>query len=186
MPSGIWEGDYMREKCNTCTEPTRRVIGFWDGCDKFTGEPTHGQIYECNSTTCELKQEIDKAAAKSQAEIQIIQQKHLARGIDMQTIDSARINREITMRNLSNAVGISPSLYCDYRACRKEIPQETYQKIVEFLGTRHIPDDFLVKNCRTGQELTGDKRQQAWDVFSGTIDTFLENDDGEDDGEWQA
>lgn len=114
------------EPCKTCNEPTKRVIGHWDGVNG-----THGNIYNCDSKTCPRKIEQDKKAVESKEEIELIRQKHNERNIDMQALDAARIEARITMRDLANFANIPASLYCDYRGCRKEIPQEVYDVLLE-------------------------------------------------------
>ena len=43
------------------------------------------------------------------------------------------------------------------------------------------PDDFQIIHCATGRVIAGEARNELYEIFDRTIDTFLENYDGEDD-----
>lgn len=42
---------FINAKCNTCSEPTKYVTGFWDG---ENGE--HGCLHDCKNTECLVNQ----------------------------------------------------------------------------------------------------------------------------------
>jgi len=122
------------DRCKNYNEPTKYVFGFWDGFDPKTGESTSGYLYNCKSQTCPIRLEEIRVAARDDKEREAIRLKHKARGIDMRALDEARKCNEFNIRDIANHVGISAPLYCDYRECRKEIPQETYDKMKFLLG----------------------------------------------------
>lgn len=39
-------------RCECCEEPTKKVVGFWEGHDSYSGSPRAGAIYSCEDHEC--------------------------------------------------------------------------------------------------------------------------------------
>ena len=58
----------INAKCNDCKEPTKYVVGFFDGRNDI-----HGCLYGCHNEECEIKQIMEASASKDIQEMERIQ-----------------------------------------------------------------------------------------------------------------
>jgi len=109
--------------CQTCTEPTKHAVGFWDG------KNTHGQIYNCNNLSCEVKQETIEEALLLKEEMDKVDRINLANEISMKLIKDKRKELGITIRKMADCLGVSCSEYSNYEQCREALPIEIFDRI---------------------------------------------------------
>jgi len=109
--------------CQTCNDPTRYAIGFWDGAK------SNGRIYNCNNLSCEVKQEnIEKSLAiEEERRTNIIA--NAKSGISMGRVKMQRKSLQITIFKMAKSLGISPSDYSNYEQCRVALPVEMVGRI---------------------------------------------------------
>ena len=117
--------------CQTCTNPTKHAIGFWDG------ENSHGQLFDCHNLDCELKQDRLWAEEMSELEKDEVDRKNLFNEISMKMIKDKRRELQITIMKMSQGLGISPSEYSNYEMCRVALPVEMVDKINEVFKEQH-------------------------------------------------
>jgi len=109
--------------CQTCTNPTKYPIGFWDG------ENSHGGIFDCHNSDCEVKQaklKLDELIKNEKEEVDGI---NSANGISIEIIKDRRRELGITIAKIAKSLGISPSEYSCYEQCREPLPVEMIDKI---------------------------------------------------------
>ena len=111
--------------CQTCTDPTKHPIGFWDG------ENSHGQIFDCDNLECELKKEKLKVAKFFEEEKRETEQVNLANGVSIEEIKTKRKELGIPIQRMAKELGIFPSEYSCYEQCREPLPVEMVDKIDE-------------------------------------------------------
>lgn len=112
--------------CQTCTEPTKHAIGFWDGANG-----SGGYIYDCDNINCLAKQESIERAMVIKSEMDKIDRINFLKGISMSMIKSKRKELRITIHKMADWLGISCSEYSDYEMCRKPLPLELHDRIDE-------------------------------------------------------
>lgn len=111
-------------KCNTCNDPTKYSLGLWDG-----ENGTHGQIFECHNLKCELKQSKVRDAEYLEGKKRLVVEENEKNMIFMELIKTKRIESGITNMKMSDRLGISPSVYCNYEQYREALPVEMVDKI---------------------------------------------------------
>lgn len=99
----------INEKCDSCNEPTKRVVGCWDGKGG-----TSGHMYNCNNSSCELKQEEMKISIQTEQQQAASRAENLKNGVDVEKVDTLRKNNQQTLRGFCLSIGIFPGRYCDY------------------------------------------------------------------------
>lgn len=117
--------------CQTCTNPTKHAIGFWDG------ENSHGQIFECRNLDCELKLARDKGIVIANEEKDRVILSNALNGIFMEDIKQKRKGLQVTIMKMSKELGISPSDYSNYEMCRVALPVDMVDKINEVFKEQH-------------------------------------------------
>ena len=111
--------------CQTCTNPTKYPIGFWDG------EKSHGRIFDCHNLECELKKEKLKVAKFFEEEKRETEQVNLANGVSIGEIKAKRKELGIPIQRMAKELGIFPSEYSCYEQCREPLPVEMVDRIEE-------------------------------------------------------
>jgi len=109
--------------CQTCTNQTKHPIGFWDG------ENSHGQIFDCHNSDCEVKQaklKLDELIKNEKEEVNEI---NSANGISIGIIKDRRRELGITIAKMAKSLGISPSEYSYYEQCWEPLPVEMVDRI---------------------------------------------------------
>ena len=113
----------MKENCQTCTNPTKYPIGFWDG------EKSHGKIFNCHNYACIIKQENIEKALAIKEDMDKIDRINLSNEISMKLIKDKRKELLITIMKMSRLLGVSPSTYSNYEQCREPLPIELMERI---------------------------------------------------------
>jgi len=137
----------IKENCPTCNEPTRYVIGFFDGLK------LNGRIYDCNNLSCHIKREnIEKALAiEEERQTNIIE--NAKSGISMERVKMQRRELLITTFGMAKRLGISPSDYSNYEQYREAVPVEMVERIFEVF--REHDEEFTqeeINLIRKGRE----------------------------------
>ena len=123
--------------CQTCTEPTKYPIGFWDG------EKSHGGIFDCDNSDCEVKQaklKLDELIKNEKEEVNEI---NSANGISIEIIKDRRRELGITIAKMARGLGIFASEYSCYEQCREPLPVEMVGRIEEVFNKK------ICKPCET-------------------------------------
>jgi len=123
MTSGV-EVAHNLKGCNECNNPTKYILGLWDG-----ENGTHGAIYECNNLNCELKQNRLKDTDYSEENKNRVTESNESKLIFVQLIKAKRKELAITIRKMSDRLGLSCSDYSNYEMCREALPVEMVDKI---------------------------------------------------------
>lgn len=124
---------FIKSKCEDCNTPSKRLAAFRDGYDRLTGVDTHSYLYDCDDLSCTIKQERVGRAEVAERNRQAVQQESAANGIDFSRVEKARSKHFCTLYDFCQAVGISPAEYCHYRAGRKAVPKDLWDRLVQLL-----------------------------------------------------
>ena len=119
---------FINAKCNTCSEPTKYVTGFWDG---ENGE--HGCLHDCKNTECLVNQLHKISESQAMKDRMHIQELNGAKGMYAGYIAAKRKYARIPMYKMAQISGCSPAEYSAYEHERKEFDPEVYRKCVEYL-----------------------------------------------------
>jgi len=111
--------------CQTCTNPTRYPIGFWDG------ENSHGQIFDCRNSDCEVKRNRIRADKITEDKRIAIVEENSRNNIQMLLIKMKRKELGITIAKMAKELGVSPVDYSNYEQCRAALPVEMVDRIDE-------------------------------------------------------
>ncbi len=124
------------KNCPNCNEPTRYVMGFWDG------EKSHGQIYNCDNLSCLVKQEnIERALAIEETkQTNIIE--NAKNGISMERVKMQRKELLITTFGMAKLLSIFPSTYSNYEQCREPLPVELVDRIINEVFRQNQDEEF--------------------------------------------
>jgi len=128
--------------CQTCTEPTKYPIGFWDSKD------SHGQIFDCQNLDCEIKKERVKAAKFFEEEKRETEQVNLANGVSIEEIKAKRKELGIPIQRMAKELGIFPSEYSCYEQCREPLPMEMVDKI-DSVFSKSVGDTYTASRSWT-------------------------------------
>lgn len=118
----------INTKCNKCSEPTKSVTGFRDG----EGD-THGYLYDCKNTKCDVKQ-LEKIAAQEAVQKRLeVQRLNGKNGIYAGQLVALRKNAKVSIRKMAEISGCNVAEYSAYEKERKEFNLEAYQKCIDYL-----------------------------------------------------
>ena len=118
----------VNAKCNPCKEPTKYVVGFFDG-----PRGRHGCLFDCKNERCEVyqvKRFTESEAVKERIKIQNLNSQ---KGMYAGYIAALRKDAKITMMKMSQIAGCSPAEYSSYEHERKEFDPEIYRKCEKYL-----------------------------------------------------
>lgn len=121
------------KRCQECTEPSKRIAGFWDGTD-LNGDDTSGCFYVCDNGGCAIKIERDIRAAAAEDERQRIRVENADNGTDASTLVDMRKAAKCTLRTAADIVGISATEYSAMEQERKAIPSQLYNSLGYIFG----------------------------------------------------
>ena len=116
------------EKCNTCADPTKRPVGFWDGADG-----THGCLYDCSNDACEVykrNKQKDREAEQRRLTVRVENTKN---GIDVKHLVDLRKEQKISIRKMTEIAGCSAAEYSAYEHEREVFPTEVYRKCMNYM-----------------------------------------------------
>ena len=110
--------------CQACNNPTKYIIGLWDGENGI-----YGAIYNCDNASCGVKQaNIEKLMAIKENIIAVVEE-NSRNNIQMLFIRLRRKELLITIAKMSRLLGISPATYSDYEMCQVALPVEMVERI---------------------------------------------------------
>ena len=118
----------INAKCNDCKEPTKYVVGFFDGRNG-----THGCLYDCRNEECEIKQMMEVSASKDIQERVKIQIANGNKGMYAGYIAALRRDAKVSMFKMAQIADCDPAEYSAYEHERKEFDSEVYRKCKEYL-----------------------------------------------------
>jgi len=118
--------------CQSCNEPTKYILGLWDGSNG-----THGAIFDCHNLSCEINKNRLKEADRSEENRNKVIDENAKNGIFMELIKSRRKSLLITIMKMSRLLGISPETYSDYEMCRVALPVEMVERIEDVFRDKY-------------------------------------------------
>lgn len=117
----------LNSKCNTCKEPTKFVVGFYDG------PRSKGCVYDCKNKECEVYQ-IRRFSESKEVQDRIkIQNLNSRNGMYAGYIAALRRDAKISMMKMSRIAGCSPADYSSYEHERKEFNPDVYRRCMDYL-----------------------------------------------------
>lgn len=118
----------INAKCNDCKEPTKYVVGFFDGKNGI-----HGCLYDCHNEECTIKQIKEASASKDIQERAKIQLANGDKDMYAGYIAALRRDAKVSMFKMAQIAGCSSADYSAYEHERKEFDPEVYRKCKEYL-----------------------------------------------------
>lgn len=118
----------INAKCNDCKEPTKYVVGFFDGKNGI-----RGCFYDCHNEECPIKQIMEVSASKDLQERAKIQIANGNKGMYAGYIAALRRDAKVSMFKMAQIADCDPAEYSAYENERKEFDPEVYRKCVEYL-----------------------------------------------------
>lgn len=118
----------LNTKCERCNEPTKHVVGFWDGENGKSGF-----VHDCENEKCEVRQLIKATETKAMQERFRIQNLNGQKRMYAGYISALRKDAKISMMEMSKIAGCSPAEYSAYEHERKPFDEEAYRKCEEYL-----------------------------------------------------
>ena len=128
--------------CQTCNDPTKYPIGFWDDKD------SSGQLFDCNNLDCELKRNRIRTAEREEGQRKLVIAANEKHGLSMDSVKARRKELGITIMKMSQGLGISPSTYSCYETCRNVVPLEIVERIEGALSAGNYMNNMLEKYGR--------------------------------------
>ena len=118
----------INAKCNDCKEPTKYVVGFFDGKNGI-----HGCLYDCHNEECEIKQIKELSASKDIQERLKIQLANGEKDMYAGYIAALRRDAKVSMFKMAKIAGCSSADYSAYEHERKEFDPEVYRRCKKYL-----------------------------------------------------
>ena len=117
----------INSKCNACKEPTKFVVGFYDG------SRSKGCVFDCKNKGCEVYQ-IRRFTESKEVQYRIkIQNLNSQNGMYAGYIAALRRDAKISMMKMSEIAGCSPADYSSYEHEKKEFDPEIYRQCEKYL-----------------------------------------------------
>lgn len=84
-------------RCECCEEPTKKVVGFWEGHDSYSGSPRAGAIYSCDNHECDICKE--KMSEKESDELlkERVKVANLQNGTDAELLRRGRMSVRVAL-----------------------------------------------------------------------------------------
>lgn len=130
----------VNAKCNDCKEPTKYVVGFWDG-----ENDSHGCLYDCKNIDCETKKLLDVLAEQRENERSDVANENWKNSIVAKNITVARNLKSISIYELSTMTGISSADISAYENEKKAVPVTHYINIMESISKYDMQNGELLK-----------------------------------------
>lgn len=99
----------INAKCNDCEEPTKYVVGFFDGKNGI-----HGCLYDCHNEECTIKQIMEMSASKDIQERAKIQLANDDKDMYAGYIAALRRDAKVSMFKMAQIAGCSSADYSAY------------------------------------------------------------------------
>lgn len=146
----------LNTKCERCNEPTKHVVGFWDGENGKSGF-----VHDCENEKCEVRQLIKATETKAMQDRFRIQNLNSRKRMYAGYIAALRKDAKISMMEMSKIAGCNPAEYSAYEHERKPFDEEAYRKCEEYLLKNE-------KKCKASG-LTVSERLLLLGPFTGDI-----------------
>ena len=119
-----------RQKCEKCTESTKRPVGFWDGFD------VGGFIYGCDSQSCMVAIRRRKAAKDDSARREAARTENTAAGVNPAKIERLRREKGVILMDLARICNVSSATMSSYLREEIPFPPDSYEIVMAYLGRR--------------------------------------------------
>lgn len=130
-------------RCECCEEPTKKVVGFWEGHDSYSGSPRAGAIYSCEDHECDICKE--KMSEKESDELlkERVKVANLQNGTDAELLRRSRMSVRVALGAAADIIGVSAAEYSAKENGRMPITREEYHNILMplFEAIKAIPED---------------------------------------------
>lgn len=117
-------------RCECCEEPTKKVVGFWEGHDSYNGSPCAGAIYSCEDHECDICKE--KMSEKESDELlkERVKVANLQNGTDAELLRRSRMSVRVALGAAADIIGVSAAEYSAKENGRMPITREEYHNIL--------------------------------------------------------
>ena len=131
----------MRNNCYNCKEPTKHVVGFWDGKND-----SNGCLYDCNNKSCKVKIMIDSSKDKDMTNRINVQKINGENNVSISCLKIARLDAGIPTFNIANYLDIPVVVYNSYENEQTIMPKELYDKAISFVTNLSEQKKLYEKN----------------------------------------
>ena len=111
-------------ECSSCTESTKKVVGFYD-----SEHDKHGCIYDCDNCKCSTKIMRDNSLVPQS----MIRHSNILNGFDMNMVKQLRIEKGILTYNIAEMLHMTSAEYNKYETERLPMNGELYARIMSIL-----------------------------------------------------
>lgn len=141
-------------RCECCEEPTKKVVGFWEGHDSYSGSPRAGAIYSCDNHECDICKE--KMSEKESDELlkERVKVANLQNGTDAELLRRGRMSVRVALDAAADIIGVSAAEYSAKENGRMPITREEYHNILMplFEAIKAISEGKRCGQCRYYRE----------------------------------
>lgn len=116
----------IKEKCVKCQEPTKRIVGVWDGKNG-----SHGVLYKCSNDECEIRALEKIFEEEARKRVSDVQAENDRNNIVPKTIRALYRTRGLTLGDAAKLFGMKPSKLNGYINEREAVPVEVYIDILQ-------------------------------------------------------
>lgn len=116
----------MKAKCVKCQEPTKRIVGVWDGRNG-----SHGALCACSNDECEIRALEKILEEEARKRVSDVQAENDRNNIVPKTIRALYRARGLTLGDAAKLFGMKPSKLNGYINEREAVPVEVYIDILQ-------------------------------------------------------
>lgn len=117
--------------CNSCPEPTKRLVGFMDGYDE-KGEMISRPIFDCNSDICQISLLHKKERIEEEQQIAETRKTNYSNRVSAISLRNARGAARLSVYDICQKFKIPTSQYSKYENEKLPIPPETYKEFIKY------------------------------------------------------
>ncbi len=117
--------------CETCTEPTKRVLSWGDGGTER--KPVYVYEYSCDNLQCPIAIAREQEKQDEQKRREAVHNENLANGVDMKHLRNLRINSDYLLLDCAQFLGVTTAIYSAYDCEKNPMPRDLYDRMVQFL-----------------------------------------------------
>ena len=116
----------IKAKCVKCQEPTKRIVGVWDGKNG-----SHVALYACSNDECEIRAFEKILEEEARKRVSDVQAENDRNNIAPKTIRAIYRARGLTLIDAARLFGMTPSKLSGYINEREAVPVEVYIDILQ-------------------------------------------------------
>lgn len=116
----------IKAKCVKCQEPTKRIVGVWDGKNG-----SHVALYACGNDECEIRAFEKIFEEEARKRVSDVQAENDRNNIAPKTIRAIYRARGLTLIDAARLFGMTPSKLSGYINEREAVPVEVYIDILQ-------------------------------------------------------